>query len=336
MALVLASAVHGAWLSPFTHRDVLVALPWRRGSLVALCAAHWSTHVSDDGERYYYNDVSGESRWEPPGEYAWSAHLDEDGETYYYNAVDGTSAWELPPGVQLGEAVPGEVDMPVAEHGVMAAPSDGMAASDTALREEWLLTEDARPERSIGGAIAHGELVLAVPQVASAAECEALLAAGVEACHAQRERTGAAPADGKNRFSVSDATAFDAEVVLSVEELLLRVLDRLDDEVPSIYMHLFEASDGWRDRQAVPAQGRQLISVPPAALADVCPTLRDLYMAGELEWSEGEPAMNVYTTKGGFGKRAAEPKVAEPVAAESCRRPPSRWPSRAGACAMRG
>ena len=34
-------------------------------------------------------------------------------------------------------------------------------------------------------------------------------------------------------------------------------------------------------------------------LQDACPSLRDLYMAGELEWSEGEPAINVYTA-GGF------------------------------------
>ena len=33
---------------------------------------------------------------------------------------------------------------------------------------------------------------------------------------------------------------------------------------------------------------------PPEYLVETCPSLRDLYMAGELEWSEGEPAINVY------------------------------------------
>ena len=36
-------------------------------------------------------------------------------------------------------------------------------------------------------------------------------------------------------------------------------------------------------------------------LSQRCPTLRDLYMAGELEWSEGEPAMNLYEAPGLFG-----------------------------------
>ena len=40
---------------------------------------------------------------------------------------------------------------------------------------------------------------------------------------------------------------------------------------------------------------------PPPDLAERCPSLRDLYMAAELEWSEGEPAINVYTSDGYFG-----------------------------------
>ena len=40
---------------------------------------------------------------------------------------------------------------------------------------------------------------------------------------------------------------------------------------------------------------------PPAFLAETCPSLRELYMAGELEWSEGEPAINVYNANGRFG-----------------------------------
>lgn len=45
------------------------------------------------------------------------------------------------------------------------------------------------------------------------------------------------------------------------------------------------------------------VQVLPLLLFFRCvgPSLRELYMAGELEWSEGEPAINVYTADGRFG-----------------------------------
>ena len=48
------------------------------------------------------------------------------------------------------------------------------------------------------------------------------------------------------------------------------------------------------------AQGGRPLASPPPELAETCPSLRELYMAGELEWSEGEPAINVYRRDGRF------------------------------------
>ena len=286
--LVSVATVHGAWLSLPSR------ITSRTRSPVA-CAA-WTTHETDEGATYYFNAATGESTWEPPPSVAtgaagdddgsWSEHTTEEGETYFYNSVDGSSSWELPAGARVAEASP---------------PDPSSTTSDVELREHWLDPAASRQQRSLGGYLRNGELVVEVPNVASVAELEALLAAGVAACDVQRERSGTAPADGKNRFSVSDAQAFEAEVVLNCEEVLLRVLDRVDEQMPSVYEELFKPSDEWMSRQAKPAQGRQLMDSPPDYLVETCPTLRDLYMAGELEWSEGEPAINVYTTDGGFG-----------------------------------
>ena len=90
-------------------------------------------------------------------------------------------------------------------------------------------------------------------------------------------------------------------MVLSCEEILLRVLDRLDEQLPSVYGTLFRPSAQWISRQPLTAQGQPPAQAPPEHLENECPSLRDLYMAGELEWSEGEPAINVYTEAGRFG-----------------------------------
>jgi hypothetical protein len=82
---------------------------------------------------------------------------------------------------------------------------------------------------------------------------------------------------------------------------MLRVLDRVDDTMPTVYETLFKPCEEWAERQPRNAQGLQPTVAPPLHLADAFPTLRDLYMAGELEWSEGEPAINVYSANGRFG-----------------------------------
>ena len=153
------------------------------------------------------------------------------------------------------------------------------------------------------------EVIVSVPNIATADELQALFAAGLAACEARDapppsprgagRRRASARASGRNRFMVSDT--FGLDTVLSCEEVLLRVLDRVDEQMPSVYPHLFAPCDEWKERQPNTAQGGPSLASPPPELAETCPSLRELYMAGELEWSEGEPAINVYTAGGRFG-----------------------------------
>jgi len=200
-------------------------------------------------------------------------------------------------------ALPGQlpVAMPGGDEEEELATTDGVP-----VRLQWLNDAARRAvadgTRTVGECIGTGDVLVSLGGVASDAELEALLHSGLDACEAQRLRTGREPPPGgKDRFSVSDPFAFDSEVVLGCEELLLRVLDRVDEQLPSVYEFLFAPSEGWLDRQPLTAAGQPPIASPPEHLQDACPSLRDLYMAGELEWSEGEPAINVYTAGGGFG-----------------------------------
>ena len=165
------------------------------------------------------------------------------------------------------------------------------------LEEVWLTPR--RDDRPLGECIRGGEVVVCVPDVASPPELAALFSAGLAACDGRGRSQNAAV--GRNRFAVSDPTAFTRDVVLGCEEILLRVLDRIDEELPSVYETLFEPSDGWLGRQPLTVTV-PLTESPPPHLAETCPGLRELYMAGELEWSEGEPAINVYTEKVRVGR----------------------------------
>jgi TH1 protein/WW domain len=101
----------------------------------------WTAHLDDEGQLYYYNDKTDESRWDPPEEgfhpveadeataagadaadddvdnkdakgavlHDWTAHYDEDGQLYYYNAKTDESSWEEP---AAGFNPPEEVDAP--------------------------------------------------------------------------------------------------------------------------------------------------------------------------------------------------------------------------------
>ena len=188
-------------------------------------------------------------------------------------------------------------------YAVADEPADGgqpgTASSADSLEEVWLNLE-ARGTRTLGEAIQNGDVVVSVPHVASEDELEVLLSAGIAASEARRQRSGASPTHGRNRFAVADPMAFSNDVVLRCEEIMLRVLDRIDEQIPSIYDHLFRPCEEWAERQPLTAQGLKVADSPAYHLADTCPTLRDLYMAGELEWSEGEPAINVYTVNGRF------------------------------------
>ena len=90
---------------------------------------------------------------------------------------------------------------------------------------------------------------------------------------------------------MSDPNTFPSPVTVACESIVLRVLDYLDENVPSIYTTLFKPSAYWAEWQPVDANLEERTIPPDEYLADTCPTLRDLYMSGELEWSEGEPAI---------------------------------------------
>lgn len=163
--------------------------------------------------------------------------------------------------------------------------------------EVWLNPGAMSFRESLAESIQKSDVVVCMPHLASEDELAGLLADGVAACDNQRQWS----ADGKNRFCVADPVAFSQDTVFRCEELLLRVLDRIDEQLPSVYETLFRPSEEWIARQPVMADGARPSVSPPEHLADSCESLRDLYAAGELEWSEGEPAINVYTTQGGFG-----------------------------------
>lgn len=151
--------------------------------------------------------------------------------------------------------------------------------------------------KSLGEVIGQGEAVVCIPDVIDEDECRELFTAGMEACRENKTPS----TRGRSRFSVSDPKAFSNEVVMACEEILLRVLDYIDENIPSIYETLFEPSEGWASRQPLNSELEQPTIPPPEYLAETCESLRELYMMGELEWSEGEPAINIYETEGYFG-----------------------------------
>lgn len=159
---------------------------------------------------------------------------------------------------------------------------------------------------SLGLSLGQGKAVVEIPNMASEAECNILLEAALLAC----ERRNDSSAAGRSRFSVSDPTAFDSSIVVTLcDEILLRVLDHVDEYIHSIYTDLFvppmdvhKPEEKWLKNQPLNAQLEE-VSVAPSfeILRDTSDGLRDLYMRGELEWSEGEPAINIYQAGGGFG-----------------------------------
>jgi hypothetical protein len=68
----------------------------------ATIAASWKQGSDATGRNYYYNYVTGESRWTPPEDWnvkpadQWVRNVDERGNVYYYNIKTGKSRW-LPP-----------------------------------------------------------------------------------------------------------------------------------------------------------------------------------------------------------------------------------------------
>lgn len=158
--------------------------------------------------------------------------------------------------------------------------------------------DDDDGSSSIGKSIGMGKSILCLPEIASQDECRHLFTAAFQA--AQSQSTPATR--GRSRFSVSDPNIFDGSIVFTGEEILLRVLDYLDDHVPSIYQWLFDpVEESWAERQPLNAALEQPNTPPEIHLGETCTCLRDLYMQGALEWSEGEPAINIYQGGGYFG-----------------------------------
>jgi len=75
----------------------------------------WVEGMTDDGHTYYYNTVTGDSRWDKPDFFqgespdlalpeqtesslgsAWMEGVSADGHIYYYNTETGESSWEKP------------------------------------------------------------------------------------------------------------------------------------------------------------------------------------------------------------------------------------------------
>ena len=174
----------------------------------------------------------------------------------------------------------------------LTKPSLSLLRAESAISSHevhWLDDKDAEMDEDVvlGEAIARGEAVVCIPNVASTDECNQLFAAGLAAC----ERRGTPAARGRSRFSISDPEAFSSDVVMNCEEILLRVMDYIDENIPSIYETLFMPGEEWLMWQPLNAQLEQPEVPPEDYLADTCDGLRELYMMGELEWSEGEPAI---------------------------------------------
>uniref|UniRef100_A0A3Q3X6H4 WW domain-containing protein n=1 Tax=Mola mola TaxID=94237 RepID=A0A3Q3X6H4_MOLML len=105
----------------------------------------WVEAQTDDGQTYYYNTITGESRWEKPercqGGSSASAHssgcpwmeaVSPEGYTYYYNSETGESSWEkpadFPSSEESGPSGEGEEKSPAPE----PEPSEGDESSDAA------------------------------------------------------------------------------------------------------------------------------------------------------------------------------------------------------------
>jgi len=57
--------------------------------------SEWDPQVDQDGNTYYYNVITGETKWSLLDE-EWQEADDGNGNIYYYNAVSGETSWDLP------------------------------------------------------------------------------------------------------------------------------------------------------------------------------------------------------------------------------------------------
>ena len=111
--LALALNCLAAWASALT---VLRPIPLPAGPHPSDCFQRtrklvaqdgWTTALDEGtGATYYYNELTGQSQWEPPdqtqvpqaaAQSGWTTAVDTStGQTYYYNEVTGQAQWEPP------------------------------------------------------------------------------------------------------------------------------------------------------------------------------------------------------------------------------------------------
>ncbi|KAA0149550.1 hypothetical protein FNF29_05936 [Cafeteria roenbergensis] len=78
---------------------------WPGGEAPAADSADaWEAVLTDQGEEFYHNVVSGEVSWTKPaalGGCDWQRFLTDDGRPYFYNRVSNETVWERPEGVDV-------------------------------------------------------------------------------------------------------------------------------------------------------------------------------------------------------------------------------------------
>eukprot|EP01062_Namystynia_karyoxenos_P065874 TRINITY_DN59923_c0_g1_i1.p1 TRINITY_DN59923_c0_g1~~TRINITY_DN59923_c0_g1_i1.p1 ORF type:complete len:326 (+),score=91.13 TRINITY_DN59923_c0_g1_i1:80-979(+) len=105
----------GGWPAPVAKMPRPQA-PLNQAAVVPAQEGIWEEHVSDAGEPYWYNKLTGLSTWErppglrpaqpvrpplPPGpppqrQPTWEEYTDDYGRPYWYNPATGESVWEPP------------------------------------------------------------------------------------------------------------------------------------------------------------------------------------------------------------------------------------------------
>lgn len=151
--------------------------------------------------------------------------------------------------------------------------------------------------KSAGELVASGEAIISVPDLVTAAECEALARAGCTVVRDHYESFSSAPglvrlplktagdysqvADAASRAREACRPALtSAEDLHLAETILLRVLNFVDTELATLVRSQFHA---------------------PHTLTEEAPTgLVELYGARELEFTPSEPAVNIYSSGGAF------------------------------------
>ena len=154
---------------------------------------------------------------------------------------------------------------------VSAAGTSSDAGVRPAFGDGWyevILNQEAT-STSLAHSVAVGHSILVLRDVASTAECAAIAAEASDA--AQRERI-ARGLDGLVRKRVADLLS--AEGTARCDALLLRQIARIESSVPLLVPNLF---------------GALLRESPKSVFGNI-----------NLAWSEGEPAINVYTPGGCF------------------------------------